>query len=98
MTKPRIGVFGIGLAAYWPQFEGLRERLEGYQRGTRGAARASSAPTSSRPGSSTRREGARAGGRAARRRPRRAGPALHGDLRDLVAGAARGAGGEGARS
>ncbi len=30
--KPRIGVFGIGLAAYWPQFEGLRERLEGYQR------------------------------------------------------------------
>ena len=33
MTKPRIGVFGIGLAAYWPQFEGLRERLEGYQRG-----------------------------------------------------------------
>jgi L-arabinose isomerase len=29
---PRIGVFGIGLAAYWPQFEGLRERLEGYQR------------------------------------------------------------------
>ena len=29
----KIGVFGIGLAAYWPQFEGLRERLEGYQRG-----------------------------------------------------------------
>jgi L-arabinose isomerase len=29
----RIGVFGIGLAAYWPQFEGLKERLEGYQRG-----------------------------------------------------------------
>ncbi len=28
----RVGVFGIGLAAYWPQFEGLRERLEGYQR------------------------------------------------------------------
>lgn len=28
---PRIGVFGIGLAAYWPQFEGLKERLEGYQ-------------------------------------------------------------------
>lgn len=28
----RIGVFGIGLAAYWPQFEGLKERLEGYQR------------------------------------------------------------------
>jgi L-arabinose isomerase len=31
-TQPRVGVFGIGLAAYWPQFEGLRERLEGYQR------------------------------------------------------------------
>ena len=28
----RIGVFGIGLAAYWPQFEGLKPRLEGYQR------------------------------------------------------------------
>ena len=32
-APPRVGVFGIGLAAYWPQFEGLRERLEGYQRG-----------------------------------------------------------------
>ncbi len=29
----RVGVFGIGLAAYWPQFEGLHERLQGYQRG-----------------------------------------------------------------
>ena len=29
----RVGVFGIGLAAYWPQFEGLQERLQGYQRG-----------------------------------------------------------------
>jgi L-arabinose isomerase len=28
----RVGVFGIGLAAYWPQFVGLRERLEGYQK------------------------------------------------------------------
>src|SRR5579862_4996981 len=27
-----IGVFGIGLAAYWPQFPGLQERLQGYQR------------------------------------------------------------------
>lgn len=24
----RIGVFGIGLAAYWPQFEGLKEAIE----------------------------------------------------------------------
>lgn len=26
----RIGLFGIGLDAYWPQFNGLKERLEGY--------------------------------------------------------------------
>ena len=32
-APPRVGIFGIGLAAYWPQFEGLRERLEGYQLG-----------------------------------------------------------------
>ena len=25
--RARVGVFGIGLAAYWPQFQGLRERL-----------------------------------------------------------------------
>lgn len=31
VVPARIGVFGIGLAAYWPQFEGLRARLEGYQ-------------------------------------------------------------------
>src|SRR3954465_11966990 len=30
--RARVGVFGIGLEAYWPQFEGLRERIEGYQR------------------------------------------------------------------
>ncbi|GAB4549316.1 MAG: L-fucose/L-arabinose isomerase family protein [Anaerolineae bacterium] len=30
-SRARIGVFGIGLAAYWPQFEGLKARLEGYQ-------------------------------------------------------------------
>lgn len=28
----RVGIFGIGLAAYWPQFDGLHERLTGYQR------------------------------------------------------------------
>ena len=27
----QIGLFGIGLDTYWPQFTGLRERLEGYQ-------------------------------------------------------------------
>jgi L-arabinose isomerase len=31
MNKPlRIGLFGIGLEAYWPQFKGLKGRLEGY--------------------------------------------------------------------
>ncbi len=28
----KVGLFGIGLAAYWPQFKGLKRRLEGYQR------------------------------------------------------------------
>lgn len=26
----KIGLFGIGLDTYWPQFEGLKEQLEGY--------------------------------------------------------------------
>lgn len=26
----RIGLFGVGLDAYWPQFRGLKRRLEGY--------------------------------------------------------------------
>jgi len=26
----RVGLFGIGLEAYWPQFAGLKRRLEGY--------------------------------------------------------------------
>ena len=31
ITSPlRIGLFGIGLDTYWPQFAGLKERLEGY--------------------------------------------------------------------
>ncbi len=30
MSDLKIGLFGIGLDAYWEQFEGLRERLEGY--------------------------------------------------------------------
>jgi L-arabinose isomerase len=28
----KVGLFGIGLDTYWPQFEGLRERLIGYTR------------------------------------------------------------------
>ena len=31
-STTRVGLFAIGLDAYWPQFEGLRERLEGYAR------------------------------------------------------------------
>jgi L-arabinose isomerase len=27
---PKVGLFGIGLDAYWPQFPGLEERLRGY--------------------------------------------------------------------
>jgi len=29
--KVKVGLFGIGLDTYWPQFDGLRERLVGYQ-------------------------------------------------------------------
>jgi len=31
-ARGRVGVFGIGLAAYWPQFPDLKARLEGYTR------------------------------------------------------------------
>lgn len=31
MDKVKIGLFGIGLDTYWPQFEGLLENLKGYQ-------------------------------------------------------------------
>jgi len=26
----KVGLFGIGCAAYWPQFEGLKQRLPQY--------------------------------------------------------------------
>lgn len=29
--KVKVGLFGIGLDTYWAQFQGLKERLEGYQ-------------------------------------------------------------------
>src|SRR5208283_5856133 len=32
----RVGLFGIGLDAYWPQFKGLKTRLEDYVRFVRG--------------------------------------------------------------
>jgi L-arabinose isomerase len=31
-TELRVGLCGIGLDAYWPQFDGLHARLEGYVR------------------------------------------------------------------
>lgn len=31
-AQPKIGLFGIGLDAYWPQFPGLEDRLKGYGR------------------------------------------------------------------
>ena len=52
--RARVGVFGIGLATYWPQFEGLRERVEGYQRRVEQRVRAW-ARRWSRPAWSTRR-------------------------------------------
>ena len=30
--RAKVGVFGIGLEAYWEQFDGLKEKLEGYRR------------------------------------------------------------------
>jgi len=30
MRSARIGLFGVGLDAYWPQFDGLKQRLECY--------------------------------------------------------------------
>lgn len=31
MSFIRVGLFGVGLDTYWPQFSGLRERLSGYR-------------------------------------------------------------------
>ena len=31
-SKAKVAIFGIGLAAYWPQFDGLKTRLESYQK------------------------------------------------------------------
>ena len=35
-TAAKVGLFGIGLEAYWGQFPGLKERLEGYLRHVEG--------------------------------------------------------------
>src|SRR5512147_3156891 len=31
LDQVKIGIFGIGLDTYWPQFAGLKDRLIGYQ-------------------------------------------------------------------
>lgn len=31
-TNVKVGLVGVGLSTYWPQFKGLEERLKGYQR------------------------------------------------------------------
>ncbi|MEO6148662.1 MAG: arabinose isomerase, partial [Mucilaginibacter sp.] len=31
MSVFKVGLYGIGLDTYWPQFEGLHSRLLGYQ-------------------------------------------------------------------
>src|SRR6185369_14036896 len=36
MPPTRIGLFGIGLDAYWPQFAGLKQRLESYLQAVHG--------------------------------------------------------------
>lgn len=40
-SKARIGLFGIGLDTYWPQFDGLLNRLTGYQKKIAGKLRGS---------------------------------------------------------
>ena len=89
---PRVAVFGIGLAAYWPQFDGLRERLEGYQRGIERRLEEMGAEVVSAGLVDTPQAARAAGDALAAARPR-APPRLHGDLRDVVAGAPRRAGG-----
>ena len=89
-TAPRVGIFGIGLAAYWPQFDGLRERLEGYQRGIEARLEAMGAEVVSAGLVDTAQAARQAGETLApRARPR---AALHGDVCDVVAGASGRAG------
>ena len=90
----RIGVFGIGLAAYWPQFPGMKERLEGYQGVVEERVRGFGGEVVSAGLVDTPEGGAR---RRASLPARGRGPdsMLRGDLRHVVAGAAGGAEGAG---
>ena len=94
-AKATVGVFGIGLAAYWPQFPGMKERLEGYQGEVEERMRGFGGGVVAGPGGYA--------GRRARGRPplpaggRRSHPLLRGDLCHIIAGAARSAKNAGAR-
>ena len=66
--ETRVAVFGIGLAAYWPQFDGLRERLEGTNAGSSVGSRRW-APTVVSAGLVDTPQAARAAGGAGRGRP-----------------------------
>ena len=87
MRHVRVGLFGIGLDAYWPQFAGLKERLEGYAR-SRGRTAAAARRRGRQPRPDRHAgEGARGGASVppGGRRPHL--PARH-DLRAVVHGAA----------
>lgn len=62
----KIGVFGIGLQAYWEQFPGLQERLESYQREVEAGLRAAGAQVISAGLVDTAPAAAEAGSRFAR--------------------------------
>ena len=83
-----VGVFGIGLAAYWPQFEGCASGSRATSAGSRRELAELGADVVSA-GLVDTAEGAREAGELLAARPGRARHALHGDVRDLVAGAAR---------
>ena len=68
--RARVGVFGIGLEAYWPQFDGPARAHRGLPAARRGAGRARSAARWCPPGSSTPRRRRARGGRPLRA-PRR---------------------------
>ena len=82
-ARARVGVFGIGLAAYWPQFDGPARAHRGLPAARRGARRASSAARWSPPASSTPRRARREAGDRFARRPGRPRALPRGDLRDL---------------
>ena len=83
----RIGIFGIGLAAYWPQFPGLKERLEGYQRAVEDRVRGFGGEVVSA-GLVDTPEAARAAGQLFQREDVDLIALLRGHLRHIVAGAA----------